>query len=226
MSPKVGALRMRERFANAGQITHVNQHGERYFLCARSAANRARYVMTKDATGALTAMPAGYEIRENVNGHVSVGRIVKNDISTFEIQSVRAALARIRPHGYRAHSQGRSITVHASPQDARNFSESLDAEFADGFASAVEEVLTRKYGRELMDLFRAKRQERAGNRDQPRYYPLLRFQLTSATMRHFRVQRVCFTGVSDWLTLEIAPLSSAVMKYIPHLGRDSFFDLL
>jgi hypothetical protein len=215
---------MLERFAKARLITHVNQNGERYYLCACRPNRHARYVMTKDATGALAKVPAGYEIRENVNSQVSVGRVFKNGISTIELQAVRAALARIRPHGYRAHSKGRSITVHASAQDAKNFSESLDAEFTEGFASAVEEILTRKYGRELVDLFRAKRQEHADAR--PRFYPLLRFQLTSTPTRRFRVQRVCFTGVSDWLTLEIAPLSRAVMKYIPHLGRDSFFDLL
>ena len=127
---------------------------------------------------------------------------------------------------YRAVAKGASITDFASAHDSESYADSLDAEFADGFSSALEEILSRKYGNELVDLFRARRGERDAKKKAPQFYPLLRFQLASKTNRAFRVPRIYFTGDQDWLTLGTLALPTAVMKYIPHLGRNSFFDLL
>jgi hypothetical protein len=44
--------------------------------------------------------------------------------------------------------------------------------------------------------------------------------------RRFAVERVCFSGDSGWMRLEVTALTAAMMKYLPHLGKDSFFDLL
>lgn len=73
-------------------------------------------------------------------------------------------------------------------------------------------------------MFRARRKRQGDKR--PRFYPLLRFVLTDRRQRLFAVERVCFTGEASWIRLEVLPLSVAVMKYLPHLGRDSFFDLI
>ena len=114
--------------------------------------------------------------------------------------------------------------TYASAQDRKCFTESLDAEFADGFADALTDALAKKYPPELVAMFRARRRRHDAKR--PRFFPLLQFVVTDRTKRLFAVERVCFTGQSDWIRLETLPLSAAVMKYLPHLGRDSFFDLM
>jgi len=44
--------------------------------------------------------------------------------------------------------------------------------------------------------------------------------------RHFAVERECFSGETDWLRLEMLSLLPALRQYLPHAGRDSFFDLV
>lgn len=147
-------------------------------------------------------------------------------VTEREAGLVSSALKRLRPSAYICKVRGRAITIHASAHDGKCFSESLDAEFSAGFASALEEIFERRYGRELADYFRAERLRRNGKRKPVRYYPLLRFELYDPKKRIFQVKRIYFSGDQEWLALETMPLSAAVMKYVPHLGRDSFFSLL
>jgi len=133
-------------------------------------------------------------------------------------------LAQSRPYAYELDVNGSSATVYASAQDRKCFTESLDAEFAAGFADALTDALAKKYPAELVAMFRARRQRQDAKR--PRFFPLLRFVITDRTKRLFAVERVCFTGENDWIRLETLSVSAAVMKYLPHLGRDSFFDLM
>lgn len=57
-------------------------------------------------------------------------------------------------------------------------------------------------------------------------HPILRFTLQSKEKRLFSVSRARFSGGGGWLWLSTLPLPKAVNKYIPHLGKDSFFDLM
>jgi len=206
---------------------HKNRHGEVYYVdIRRPTGERKRYVMVKDRARAMDALPDGYEVRESINGHVSIGRRRARHIREAEESLVRAALRRIRPFAYELEVGRKSLTIFASSQDWKCFSESVDAEFSAGFAAALEEMFERRYGRELADLFRARRLRRDGHSRRPRFYPLLRFELVDRTRRIFRVRRICFTGDSDWLDLQDLPLPAAVMRYVPHLGRDSFFNLM
>ena len=135
-------------------------------------------------------------------------------------------MKRLRPNGYISKAAGPAITIHASAHDAKCFAESLDAEFSAGFAAALEDVFERKYGRELADYFRAARRRRDGKKKRPRYYPLLRFELHDPGKRLFQVKRIAFTGDEEWCPLEKLTLPAAILRFLPHLGRDSFFDLL
>ena len=176
--------------------------------------------------GVLERLPADFEVRENTNGQVSVRRRRIAQITPAEAQLALNTISRLRPNGYRVHIGDRCITILASAQDHKSFSSSVDAEFADGFAAALEEMFARRYGPQLAAMFRAKRLAHAGLAKNPRFYPLLRFQLADKMRRIFWVARIYFSGDQDWLQLEKLSLPAALMKYAPHLGRDSFFDLL
>lgn len=210
----------------AGEACYKNRFGETFYLHSNTRARRIYYKMSKTPTGALESVPPGFEIRESVNGYVSVGRVRRKLITDLEFGVIVSALGRLHPNCYKAEAQGRHITIFASAEDGKRFSDSIDSDFAEGFATALEEIFSRRYGRELVELFRARRRKQNGTAQVIRYYPIMRFELVLKETRNFRVQRIYFSGDKDWLTLETLPLSAAVMKYIPHLGRDSFFDLL
>ena len=63
------------------------------------------------------------------------------------------------------------------------------------------------------------------------YQKMLRFTLDDKKDRTFRVQRWCFKGsIDDWIDLwasgSVGELPVLVQTFCPHLGRDSFYDLM
>lgn len=207
------------------RFKHTNTLGRDYYVHrVQCADGRFRYVMRTCADGALAKLPPAHEVRENVHGRVTVRRERPPMITPLEQKLLRTALERERPVAYRLDIDARAATVYASADDRKCFLESLDAEFAEGFADALSKALSQRYPPELVQMFRDRQKQRGQRRLQ--YYPLLRFLLVDRRHRRFAVERVCFSGESSWLRLEVLPLGPALAKYLPHLGRDSFFDLL
>jgi len=208
----------------AGPFVHTNRHGVRFHVRAvRDRRGRHVLVMGTSPEGSLQTLPSGYEVRENVHGHVSIRRKGRSRIRTQEEWMVRACVARLKPFAHAVGAEDSSITIYASALDRKCFAGSLDAEFADGFAAALNDALGKRYGGELVEMFRANR--RSGKDGKARFYPLLRFRLKDRRRRIFYVERVCFSGDTSWLVLGTMSLPAALMKYVPHLGRDTLFDL-
>jgi len=206
-------------------FSYTNRHGATYYLHAvRGTDGRTYHVMRRSAKGALKRMPDGFEVRENVHGQVGVRRVRPKQFTPMEERLLRTAMENLRPFAYLLDIDGDAATVYASAEDRKCFLETLDAEFADGFAEALTKALAKRYSPELVEMFRARRKQQ--NAKRPRYYPLLRFVIADKRTRRFAVERVCFSGEDSWIRLEVLPLSAAIMKYLPHLGRDSFFDLI
>lgn len=205
--------------------SYTNCHGESYYLHAiRRETGRIIHVMRKKADGALPHMPDGYEVRESVQGRLSVRRVRPRSLTEAEEFLLAGQVKRLRPFAYKLDIDGPAATVYASALDRKCFTESLDAEFANGFADALTKALAGRYSPDLVAMFRARRKEKDAKRS--RFYPLLRFVVSDKDKRLFAVERVCFTGDSAWARLEVLPLTAAMLKYLPHLGRDSFFDLI
>ena len=60
---------------------------------------------------------------------------------------------------------------------------------------------------------------------------VMRFTLVDEEARTFRVQRWCFRGSIDrWIDLYLAGsegnLKDLVKKFCPHIGKESFFELM
>lgn len=208
------------------QHVYHNRFDELYYIHLQSqgGGRKPRYVMRKTRTGGLSALPEGYEIRENVHGQVYIRRRRKPVLLPQEDRLLRETMQRHHAAGYVLEIDGPTATIFASAVAQRYFNECLDDEFAEGFESALAEKLPGKFTPEMRAIFRERRQAKNGKR--PKYCPLLRFVLADKKRRLFRTERVCFTGESGWLRLETLPLPAALMKYISHLGEDSFFDLL
>ena len=63
---------------------------------------------------------------------------------------------------------------------------------------------------------------------QARYAKMMRFTLVDEKSRRFSADRWCFLGsIDDWFSLAYnEPLSKLLERYAPHLGRESFFELM
>lgn len=96
-------------------LTYKNRLGDRYYLHGMpTKKGKTRYVMARTiGEGALDALPEGIEIRESVNGQVSVGKAVPRTIPPAEEQVVLDALRSVpRLAFHTASVEGDSIVVH------------------------------------------------------------------------------------------------------------------
>src|SRR5262249_27033776 len=60
------------------------------------------------------------------------------------------------------------------------------------------------------------------------YAPMFQFVLENEKRRTFTAQRYCFLGaIDDWMDIGTpGKLATLVNKYVKHLGKESYFDLL
>ena len=75
-------------------LKYENRHGKTYVLHARQRSDgRVAYVLSPTiGAGALAQLPAGYEISENVHGHVGVRKTKPSVIRAEEVAAVRHVL--------------------------------------------------------------------------------------------------------------------------------------
>ena len=75
-------------------LKYENRHGKTYVLHARQRSDgRVAYVLSPTiGAGALAQLPAGYEISENVHGHVGVRKTKPSVIRADEVAAVRHVL--------------------------------------------------------------------------------------------------------------------------------------
>jgi hypothetical protein len=143
------------------RFKYTNALGREYYVHrVQCVDGRARYVMRVSAEGALAKLPPTHEVRENVHGRVTVRRERLPKITPLEQRLLRTALEGKRPLAYRLDVDGRAATVYASADDRKCFLESLDAEFAEGFADALSKMLSQRYPQELVQMFRDRQKDR------------------------------------------------------------------
>lgn len=216
-------------------ISHTNRMGDTYYVHGRrDAKGRWRYTASRDAEGALDKLPEGHEFKENVNGQVSVRKRRPRQITDDEEGAVRRVLDRQGLQRYRVEVDGKQVVIHKpSVSDA-----SLDAlgeqvsyrmfDLPGGIGPQVEAMARRELGDEVFERLMAERVERT--RDEVaaacRYQAVLKLILTDGKRRRFEVHRMCFRGTGGWLGLDEGELDELLPRYVPHLGQESFFELI
>jgi hypothetical protein len=202
-------LRLVPRPAEPKVLTHRNRRGQVYYLHQGVTKKGApKYFFAKTVgPGALADMPAGYELAESVNGVVSVRRATDSVIPETDVQFVREALAKV-PHLARhvVERKGEAIIVHEP----------------EGGAS-VDDLggLAREMGvsRQRLEAFT--------QRPPKRYTPVMKFEPESAGKPgEYVASRMTYRGDGGWRSLSTGPLSLLVPRLVPHIGRESFFELL
>jgi hypothetical protein len=190
-------------------IQHVNRRGDTYYLHqAKTKTGKPKWFLSTKQEGDLAdSIPKGYEIYENPNSQVFLRKKAPRLITAEEVAAVEKALRAfaIAKHAI-VDAKKDAIVVHLPHEDSESLIEDL--------RPLVGGATT------LPSAFKVERYLH--------YTPMMRFVLRDKERRLFSVERWCFRGgIDDWYFLAgAADLSKQVKKYIPHLGKESFFELM
>jgi hypothetical protein len=195
---------------NDGALKYTNRHGEHYYLHqGRTKTGKVRvYVARTVGEGALDAMPSGFEIAESINGVVSVRRAdpSRPQVPPADLETVCTEVAR-HEHLRRYVVDGREgeIFIHESEQ---SFDPEGVREMAALFGVSVERVRA------------------ASIRRRPRFAPVMKFAPEPISAGVYVVHRMTYGGHGGWHMLSAGPLAALARRYVGHLGKESFFELL
>ena len=190
----------------------LNRRGDRYFLLQGvTKTGKPKYYVSRKPSGApVERVPEGFEIYEEPQrGLVSVRKVRPTRILPQEREQLAAwtrELAGIEH--FRVEVEEDSLVIYKPATDPTAAADALDL-ISDGFPGAA-----------------AANREWIGSH--ATYLPMLRFTLVDEKGRLFSVDRWCFLGgIDDWFPLTHGKsLQFLVNKYVPHLNRESFFELM
>ena len=189
---------------------YTNRKGVTYYL-RRSTTKRGktRYNFSRQPGGdEVEVLPEGYEVRESINGQVSLSRARPRKITEAEEKKLRDLLAKLKP-GYWLEVQGTELVIFEPSMSA----DSLLGTFGDMMPAAARPGIADKLARFVTQ--------------QARYSPILKFDLADEKTRRFSAHRMGFRGEGGWsYPLEHGALDPLIRQLLPHLGKDSFFDLM
>jgi hypothetical protein len=192
-------------------ITYTNRKGVTYYLCrGTTQAGKPRYSFAREPKGEpVEQLPEGYEIRESVNGVVSLAKTRPQHILPDEVTTVEAALKRLpKARNYRVDVKGKQIVIY----------ERAGADIDD-----LSPLL-----REIGGISKAKRASLQEMLDKSaQFSPVLRFTLSDEEKRTFYAERWCYLGsIDDWIHAgPNGPVHLLAQWMVPKLGTDAFFDL-
>jgi hypothetical protein len=195
-------------------VTYTNRKGVTYTLCRTTTkTGKTRYVFVRDPTGRETveAIPEGWEIRESINGIVSLAKARhQRHLLSEELAVVKAALDdHPKTHNYRLDVQPERLVIYGREGPA------ADALFEAFVAYSGIEIPSDVTQRLRGDL------EPFG-----RFTPILRFTLTDAETRAYRAERWRFQDdIDHWIFVDSGKLADLVETLIPTLGTEAFFEL-
>ncbi len=211
-------------------FSYTSRKGVTYYVHARlRKKGGVSYVLRRTPEEALSGLPEGYEVVENVNGQASVRRARPRLITPEEEAQVAASLEAHGLKDYRVEVKGRYLTVFEPSTDPEEVAEVFDPlGLGGGLDGPFKDVMRHLLGDELIDRYiREKRQTFAESvRQKLQFFPVLRFELAKGEPRQFHVERRHYSGDGGWLSLATLRLERGLKRYVRHLGKDSFFELM
>ncbi len=185
-------------------VTHVNRKRHTYYLhTGKTKTGKPGYWFARSAEGDLAdSIPEGYEVYEKPDAQVFLRKIAPQLVTPAEVAVVKDGLKRYAP------GQDCIVDVEEGKQIVVHHADHVNLDLnAFGFGSFELPVSCRSYTK------------------------IMRFNLVDEEDRLFRVQRWCFRGSIDrWIdlfaSLSQGKLSDLVAHFCPHIGQDSFFELM
>jgi len=184
-------------------VAHTNRRGETYYLHAgETSTGRPRYFFAKTEReeGTVDETPEGYEIYESIRGQVFLRRQRPSVFTELELRRLDGALEKYTDRARREIKDDR-ITVY----------ERCRPRFMG---------LTGMLGLERRMLERLADEEIS-----VRYEAVFRLTLQDVDTRRFDIARMHFT-LDTWYHLDDGQLQTLLETYLPHVGEESFFELV
>ena len=196
-------------------VEYVNRKGDRYYLQrGKTKTGKPRYFFgRKIKQTAVEEVPKGYEVFESPGaGQVFLRKIMATEIRTFEREMVEEGIRRYAGLEYfLVEIRDNTLVVHLPDTGVKDVDKVIE------MFGGVGGIGTRRA-----------EAAKAAMIGHSTYSKMMRFGLVDADERLFTVERWCFRGsIDDWVFLGgPSPLSKLVGKYLGHLEKESFFDLM
>lgn len=186
-------------------IQYINRRQKTYYLYqgTTKTGKPKYYFSTKSTNGKMDGIPSDYETYENPNGQVFIRKIETQLITNLERQTVNSALDKNKTlHHYIVDIKKNLITIYTADNNHE-----LEGFYESEFIS---EILKQRMIKNL------------------NFQPEMRFCLIDKQNRYFMAERFCYRGsIDDWIVIgQSDSLSKLVEKLVPHLSKESFYDLL
>lgn len=192
-------------------LEYINRRGDRYFvLQGKTKTGKPKFYCSKRYSGVgVDRLPDGFEIHENPESAlVNVRKIRPTRIQPFEREQLTRLARELAATAVLVDVEGDALVVYASGIDGARSARLTSLLMGDAGAGA----------RDHADWL-------ARN---SHYSPMLRFVLTDEDERLFALERWCYLGSIDhWIHLNHGqPLERLAKSYLPHVGNESFFELI
>ena len=196
-------------------VEYTNRKGDTYYLQAgKTPTGKPRYWFGRKLTGEpVQSVPAGYEIYEHPEqGLVSLRKTKPTAISQLDRDILSDGIRRCSGlEHFIVNVEGDSLVVYMADMSQDKLDRLMNllagpsSILSPGMQAARESMI------------------QASN-----YTKMMRFTLVNPEERVFLLERWCFRGsIDDWIWVgRPAPLADLVRQYAPHLGTESFFELM
>jgi hypothetical protein len=193
---------------------YVNRRGDVYHLQlnGRRGGGVGYSFTRKKPAKPADQIPEGFEVHENPdNAQVFLRKIKPTSIRPVERELVETTIRKLaKVKNFIVEVDGDSLVVWLADTEGDSPDNSMEKVFGTGLFAAM-----------MREQLKATLTSRA------RYSKMLRFTLVDEESRQFSAERWCFLGsIDDWFHLGGGSLGKLLKKLVPHLGQESFFELI
>jgi len=224
--------------------SYTNRMGHQYFVHqGLTKTGKAKYFASQKSEGAITKLPAGFVFGESINGVVTIQRPKICLIPLEDLKLVKRAISDHRHlKHYQVEAKDKSILIYEpmgmdsvdtlSNLGSYSMFDDLKRMLGDKFDEAFEKT-AKDMGLTPSELKRADKKAADERRKKGAEHMLRNIQF-DAVMRFtldpifgpYQVERRCYRGEEHWASLGFGELDKLLKKYVRHIGKESFFDLM
>lgn len=194
-------------------LEYTNRRGDVYYvLQGRTKTGKPKYYCSRNPRGErVEVLPPEFEIYEHPEtALVSIRKVRPSRVLPVEVEFLTEQVRKL--------SEVEHFIIDRT-------ADSLVVYVCDSDPDQVNDVLERLMG----PLGRHAESIRQWMIKNARYSPMFRFTLTDEIERLFRLERWCYRGrIDDWIPISAPnqPLDALVADFVPHLGQESYFELM
>ncbi len=241
MEISLGAKKTKPKMKPA---SFTNRMGQQYFAQQGvTKTGKPKYFASRKSEGALVRLPKGFIFGESINGVVTMQRPKHSVLPEKDVELTKQQLEKFRHlQNHRIEMRDKSIIIHEPvgmdaietlvKVGAPSMLESLKSMAGRHFESALVNA-AKNMGISVEEFKRldaaaaALRNKKAIEhmRCNIQYTAIMRFTMASHS-ESYQAERRCYRGNEDWATLGVGPLEKLLKRYVRHIGKESFFDLM